>query len=84
LITTAAFVTTCSVADGMNENELSPRYADFFCRTAPGPLKHEKCPTIGKRKILIVDDNSDLRKLLALFLKSSDYDTVEAATGWKH
>jgi len=39
-----------------------------------------KCSSIGKKKILIVDDNSDLRKLLALFLKSSDYDAVEAAT----
>jgi CheY-like chemotaxis protein len=44
-------------------------------------MKCEECPTIGKKKILIVDDNPDLRKLLALVLKNSDYDTVEAATG---
>jgi len=37
--------------------------------------------SIGKKKILIVDDNSDVRELLVLFLKSSGYDTVEAATG---
>ncbi len=35
----------------------------------------------SKKRILIVDDNSDIRTLLALFLKSSGYDTVEAATG---
>ena len=44
-------------------------------------LKSEECSSIGRKKILIVDDNSDLRKLIALFLKRSDYDTVEAATG---
>jgi len=56
------------------------RLTQIFSRTRSVPLKYEKCPTIGKKKILIVDDNSDLRKLLALFLKSSGYDTVEAAT----
>src|SRR5258708_22813379 len=39
----------------------------------------EKC--IGKKKILIVDDISDYRKLLMLVLKESGYDIVEAATG---
>jgi two-component system, cell cycle response regulator DivK len=53
----------------------------IFSRTRSAPLTYEKCPSIGKKKILIVDDNSDLRKLLALVLKNSDYDTVEAATG---
>src|SRR5882724_11606902 len=42
---------------------------------------YEEYLSIGKKKILIVDDSSDLRKLLALFLESSGYDTVEAATG---
>jgi two-component system cell cycle response regulator DivK len=53
----------------------------IFSRTRSAPLTYEECPSIGKKKILIVDDNSDLRKLLALVLKNSDYDTVEAATG---
>ena len=53
----------------------------IFSRTRSAPLTYEECSTIGKKKILIVDDNSDLRKLLALVLKNSDYDTVEAATG---
>ena len=57
------------------------RVTQIFCRTAPAPLNYEECSSIGKKKILIVDDNSDLRRLLALFLKSSGYDTVEAATG---
>ena len=57
------------------------RLTQIFSRTRSVPLKYEECPSIGKKKILIVDDNSDLRKLLALFLKSSGYDTVEAATG---
>ncbi len=56
------------------------RLTQIFSRTRSVPLKYEKWPSIGKKKILIVDDNSDLRKLLALFLKSSGYDTVEAAT----
>ena len=67
------------MVDGKNENELLPPYADFLS-TRSVPLNYEKCSSIGKKKILIVDDNSDLRKLLALFLKSSGYDTVEAAT----
>ena len=37
------------------------------------PLEHE-------HKILIVDDNADLRKVLALHLKESKYETVEAAS----
>jgi CheY-like chemotaxis protein len=56
------------------------RFTQIFSRTRSVPLKYEKFSSIGKKKILIVDDNSDLRKLLALFLKSSDYDAVEAAT----
>ena len=55
----------------------------IFSRTRSAPLTYEECSTIGKKKILIVDDNSDLRKLLALVLKNSDYDTVEAETGLK-
>ena len=53
----------------------------IFGRTRSAPLTYEECPTIGRKKILIVDDNSDLRKLLALVLKNSDYDTVEAERG---
>lgn len=44
-------------------------------------LNSEECSSIGRKKILIVDDNSDLRKLIVFFLKRSGYDTVEAATG---
>ena len=44
-------------------------------------LESEECSSTGRKKILIVDDNSDLRKLIVVFLKRSDYDTVEAATG---
>lgn len=57
------------------------RLTQIFGRTRSVPFEYEVCPTTGKKKILIVDDNSDLRKLLALVLKNSDYDTVEAATG---
>jgi CheY-like chemotaxis protein len=35
----------------------------------------------GKKKILVVDDNSEIRKLLMLRLEEWDYDIVEAATG---
>src|ERR1041384_2631500 len=34
-----------------------------------------------RSKILVADDNSDVRRLLALHLQQSSYDTVEAATG---
>ena|SRR5258708_3700283 len=57
------------------------RLTQIFSRTRSTPLRHEECSGIGKKKILIVDDNSDLRKLLVLVLKNSGYDTVEAATG---
>ena len=57
------------------------RLTQIFSRTRSAPLRYEECSGIGKKKILIVDDNSDLRKLLGLVLKNSDYDTVEAATG---
>jgi CheY-like chemotaxis protein len=36
---------------------------------------------VGRKKILVVDDNSEIRKLLVLYLEQSGYDTVEAATG---
>jgi CheY-like chemotaxis protein len=45
------------------------------------PVEHDECSNVVKNKILIADDNPDLRKLLALRLKESRYDTVEAATG---
>jgi CheY-like chemotaxis protein len=37
----------------------------------------------GKKKILIADDNSEIRRLLVLHLGQSGYDTVEAATGYE-
>jgi CheY-like chemotaxis protein len=33
------------------------------------------------KNVLIVDDNGDLRRILALFLQSRGYETSEAATG---
>jgi CheY-like chemotaxis protein len=33
--------------------------------------------------ILVVDDNSAIRKLLVRRLRESSYETVEAATGFK-
>lgn len=35
----------------------------------------------GKKKILLADDNLEIRRLFALGLGQSGYDTVEAATG---
>jgi two-component system, cell cycle response regulator DivK len=35
----------------------------------------------GKKKILIVEDNSDIRWLIVFFLKQTGYDVLEAATG---
>lgn len=35
----------------------------------------------GKKKILIVEDNSDIRQLMVFFLKQMGYDVFEAATG---
>jgi len=36
---------------------------------------------LGKSRVLLVDDNSQIRQLLALGLEESGYDIVEAATG---
>ena len=36
----------------------------------------------GKKKILIVEDNSDIRRLMAFFLERIGYDVVEAETGF--
>lgn len=35
----------------------------------------------AKKKILIVEDNSDIRHLMVFFLDQMGYDVVEAATG---
>lgn len=35
----------------------------------------------GKKKILIVEDNSEIRRLMAFFLERVGYDVVEAGTG---
>ena len=61
----------------MNFNRLT----QIFSRTRFGSLQYEESCSIGRKKILIVDDNSDIRTLLALLLKHSDYDIVEVATG---
>lgn len=34
-----------------------------------------------KKKVLIVDDNADIRELLAIVIKRAGYDVVEAGTG---
>ena len=39
------------------------------------------CSELGKKKILLVDDDSEIRRLLMLHLGQSSYDTFEAATG---
>ena len=45
------------------------------------PVEHDECSNVVKNKILIADDNPDLRKLLVILLKNSGYETIEAATG---
>ena len=35
------------------------------------------------KKILLVDDNDEVRELLALFIKNLGYNVFEAATGWE-
>ena len=39
------------------------------------------CSNVGKQKILLADDNSEIRYLLVLYLEQSGYGTVEAVTG---
>jgi CheY-like chemotaxis protein len=36
---------------------------------------------VGKKKILIVEDNEDRRELLAILVKRLGYEVVEAAMG---
>jgi two-component system, cell cycle response regulator DivK len=35
----------------------------------------------GKKKILVVEDNSDIRQLMVFFLEQMGYDVLEATTG---
>ena len=35
----------------------------------------------GKNRILVVEDNSDVRELLVFLLRRSGYEVIEAATG---
>ena len=35
----------------------------------------------AKKKILVVEDNSDIRQLMVFFLEQAGYDVLEAATG---
>jgi len=39
------------------------------------------CVAKSAKKILLVEDNNDIRKLLALFIKRLGYEVFEAATG---
>ena len=55
----------------------------MFYRTRSAPLTYEECSTIGKKKILIVDDNSDLRKLLALVPKTQTTTQLKRREGLK-
>ena len=43
-------------------------------------LKDEECFRAVKSKMLVVDDNCDVRKLLVLHLTQTGYDAIEAAT----
>ena len=50
----------------------------FFCTFQPTP-----CPlkTTAMKKILIVEDHIDIRKLLKMTLEFDDFEIHEAATG---
>src|SRR5678815_1060641 len=43
-------------------------------------LKDEECFRAVKSKILVIDDNRNIRKLLVLHLRQTSYDAIEAAT----
>ena len=44
-------------------------------------INREECSTLLKNKILVVEDNSDIRQLVVLRLKELDYEVFEAETG---
>jgi CheY-like chemotaxis protein len=44
-------------------------------------INREKCSTLLKNKILVVEDNSDIRQLIVLGLKELGYEVFEAETG---
>jgi PleD family two-component response regulator len=52
----------------------------FLFRLAPLVLQSESVAKSAK-KILLVEDNDEIRELLALFMKRLGYNVFEAATG---
>ena len=44
-------------------------------------MNREECSTSIRNKILVVEDNSDIRQLLVLRLKELGYEVFEAETG---
>jgi CheY-like chemotaxis protein len=44
-------------------------------------MNREECSTLLKNKILVVEDNSDIRQLIVLHLKELGYEVLEAETG---
>ena len=44
-------------------------------------MNREECSTHRKNKILVVEDNSDIRQMLVLRLKELGYEVFEAETG---
>ena len=54
----------------------------LFFRLAPLVLK-PGCVAQGSKKILLVEDNNEVRELLALFMTRLGYKVFEAATGLK-
>lgn len=38
---------------------------------------------MGKKRILIVDDESDIRNIVSIYLENNDFETVEAESGYR-
>ncbi len=65
----------------LQQRSLPPPGEPFRSQVAPLPTPEPKPKKSGTPRILVVDDEDDIRKLLSRVLQQKGYDVIEAAKG---